>query len=49
VKRLLLIALLACGCGGTTVVHESGVNVVADTPAATPEPAAPRPDGSVRK
>jgi simple sugar transport system substrate-binding protein len=48
VKRLLLIALLATGCGGTTVVREGGVTVAAGTPAATREAEAPRPDGSVR-
>jgi simple sugar transport system substrate-binding protein len=47
-KRLLLIALLATGCGGTTVVHERGVTVATGTPAATQEAEAPRPDGSVR-
>ena len=47
-KRLLLLALLATGCGGTTVVREGGVNVAAGTPVATREAEAPRPDGSVR-
>ncbi len=46
-KRLLLIALLLTGCGGTTVVHEDGVTVAAGTPAPRAQ-TAPRPDGSVR-
>jgi simple sugar transport system substrate-binding protein len=46
-NRLLLIALLAAGCGGTTVVHEDGVRVEAGTPAPR-EQTAPRPNGSVR-
>jgi simple sugar transport system substrate-binding protein len=47
-KRLLLIALLAAGCGGTTVVRESPVTVAESTPAATPQAQAPQPNGSVR-
>jgi simple sugar transport system substrate-binding protein len=46
VKRLLLLALLAAGCGGTTVVREPGVRVAAGTPETLR--AAPRPNGSVR-
>jgi simple sugar transport system substrate-binding protein len=48
VKRLLLIALLATGCGGTTVVREDGVTVASGTPEPTAEAQAPRPNGSVR-
>jgi simple sugar transport system substrate-binding protein len=46
-KRLLLLALLLAGCGGTQVVHESGVTV-SGTPSAAPAPGAPLPDGAVR-
>jgi simple sugar transport system substrate-binding protein len=47
VKRVLLLALLLAGCGGTTVVREPGVKVSSGTPAATSRQA-PRPEGSVR-
>jgi simple sugar transport system substrate-binding protein len=42
-RRILLVALLAAGCGGTTVIHERGVTVA---PAAAPQQ--PRPAGAVR-
>jgi simple sugar transport system substrate-binding protein len=45
-KRLLLLAVLLAGCGGTTVVREPAVQVASGTPAATAR--APRPEGSVR-
>jgi simple sugar transport system substrate-binding protein len=47
-RALILLALLAAGCGGKTVVHERGVTVSAGTPEPTRETQAPRPEGSVR-
>jgi simple sugar transport system substrate-binding protein len=47
VKRLVLLALLLAGCGGTTVVREPAVTV-SGTPSATGRGGGPLPPGTVR-
>jgi simple sugar transport system substrate-binding protein len=45
---LVLLALVAAGCGEKTVVHESGVSVATGTPEVVREPQQPKPEGAVR-
>jgi simple sugar transport system substrate-binding protein len=45
---LVLLTLLATGCGEKTVVREKGLTVAAGTPQATRVPEAPKPEGAVR-
>jgi simple sugar transport system substrate-binding protein len=45
---LVLLMLLAAGCGEKTVVREGGVSVATGTPEVTRAPEQPRPEGAVR-